>query len=647
MGSTPQPPLGLGPGGDAPRGSGSSGPSPGATAVPFPHDRYELVSELGQGAMGRVYRARHRLMHRDVAVKVLHAEVSSRPEVVGRFRQEAQAGAMLDHPNLCAALDFGELEDGSFFFVMEYLDGPNLASVIEREGPLPAERAVHLGRQIAAGLGAAHAAGIIHRDLKPDNVVLMSRPDGSEQVKILDFGIAKVTTPTPEGAVKLTAVGAICGTPAYMAPEQAVAGTVDLRSDLYSLGVVLYEMVTGVVPFEADDVWDTLRMHMAEAPMPPRKVAPDAPIPRALERVILRLLEKSPDDRYQSAAEVEQALAGVWAEDAAGATGRVLRVVREQVGQVAGDTSQRGRRKRWAAAGAAAAVVAVVAVVAALSVRGGGDGSHGAATDTTAGATGASRGGSEARPSAGEEALRALRAAREKLAQRGDVRPAIALLARGEFADASTALGPVVGRSPDDPHAQRLLAEARAGLGDHFGALTAFLRAQDLDPRYGWDPAAALQAMVVLGATHADAQTIQLAQRVLRSSRATTVVREGLERLARDSLAPPVRARAAALLRELHLLSALPEASRLLIELNTTQDCEARRPLVVRLGETGDARALAALKAMGESRSGCGPTGQDDCHACLRPDLARAIRTLRGALDKGATPSAPSARRTP
>ncbi len=646
MASTPLPVQGDA--ADEPRApaEGRGAPEAAADEAPFPHDRYELVGALGQGAMGRVYRAKHRLMHREVAVKVLHAEVSSRPEVVGRFRQEARAGAMLDHPNICAALDFGELEGGSFFFVMEYLDGPDLATVIAREGLLAADRVVHLGRQIAAALGAAHAAGIIHRDLKPDNIVLMAHADGSEQVKILDFGIAKVTTPTPEGAVKLTAVGTICGTPAYMAPEQAVAGTVDARSDLYSLGVVLYEMATGVLPFERDDAWDILRMHMTEAPEPPRKVAPEANIPRALERVILRLLAKSPDDRYQAAAEVERALAGVWAEDAVGATGRVLRVVREQVGQVAGGRQRWGPRWRvWAALGVGA--VALIALVAALA-SGPGDRAEGAAggrsraPNATASVDAAS---GEEGP--GEAALGELRAAREALGQRGDVRPALSLLARSEFADASTALASVVGREPNNPHVQRLLAEARAGSGDSLGALAAFQRAQDLDPRYRWDPAAALQALVVVGAPHPDAKALPLAERLLRSSKATGVVRDGLARLARDSLNPHVRARAAALLRELHLLSELPEASRLLIELGAASDCEARRPLVVRLGQTRDARALTVLKAMQESRAGCGPTGAEDCHACLRGDLDRAIRALgeaAAAHDRGSPPSSGATR---
>ncbi len=588
--------------------------------------------------MGRVYRAKHRLMHRDVAVKVLHAEVSSRPEVVGRFRQEARAGAMLDHPNICAALDFGELGDGSFFFVMEYLDGPDLATVLAREGPLAPERAVHLGRQIAAALGAAHAAGIVHRDLKPENVVLMKRPDGPngpdgvEQVKILDFGIAKVTTPPPEGEVKLTQVGTICGTPAYMAPEQAVAGAVDLRSDLYSLGVVLYEMVTGALPFEEDDAWDTLRLHMTAAPEPPRKAAPEAGIPRALERLILRLLEKSPDDRYQSAAEVERALAGVWAEDAAGATGRVLRVVRDQVGQVASGRGPEARR-RWLMGGAAAAALAIVAAIGTLSSSAGDDEPAGAgrAGIGSPAAPGGARPGGPPAESEGRTALRELRAMREALGRRGDVHPAVVLLARREFADAATALAPVVGREPHNPHAQRLLAEARAGMGDHLGALAAFERAQTLDPRYRWDPAAALQALAVLASPRPAPKALTLANRLLQSSRATAVVRDGLARLARDSLAPQVRRRATRLLQALNLLSALPEETRLLIQLSAAPDCEERRPLVVRLGEVGGSRALTALKAMEESRAGCGPTGKDDCHACLREKLRRAIQTLNGA----------------
>jgi serine/threonine-protein kinase len=215
--------------------------------------RYLIEKLIGEGGMGAVYQAQHTHMRKRVAVKVLHPEMSRMSEVVARFEREAMAAAHIDHPNVAAATDFGKLEDGSFFLVLEYVEGKSLREAIA-EGRLELGRVLHITRQIASALGRAHALGIVHRDLKPENVMLVTREGDSDFVKVLDFGIAKVPVGTiGESKVPgqaLTQLGMVYGTPEYMAPEQALGQDVDQRADLYALGVIAFEMLTGNRPFE-------------------------------------------------------------------------------------------------------------------------------------------------------------------------------------------------------------------------------------------------------------------------------------------------------------------------------------------------------------------------------------------------------------
>src|SRR5580658_265550 len=219
--------------------------------------RYRIDKIIGEGGMGVVYAAEHLHIRKRVAVKILHPEMSRMPEVVARFEREAMAAAHIDHPNVAAATDFGKLDDGSFFLVLEYVEGRSLRDLIV-EGRLPLVRALHIMEQIAGALGRAGAMGIVHRDLKPENVMLIQRDGTPDFVKVLDFGIAKVplegltaadVTRGPAQPV-LTQLGMVYGTPEYMAPEQALGQPVDVRADLYALGIMTYEMLTGVRPFE-------------------------------------------------------------------------------------------------------------------------------------------------------------------------------------------------------------------------------------------------------------------------------------------------------------------------------------------------------------------------------------------------------------
>ena len=233
--------------------------------------------------MGAVYHAEHTHMRKRLAVKVLHPEMSRLPEVVARFEREAMAAAHIEHPNVAAATDFGKLEDGSFFLVLEYVEGRSLRDVIA-DGPLELARALHIARQIASALGRAHALGIVHRDLKPENVMLVARDGDPDFVKVLDFGIAKVPVGELVGESQgpgqvLTQLGMVYGTPEYMAPEQALGQTVDARADLYALGVIMFEMLAGVRPFEHESKVTLLGMHVT-APIPrDARRAPDANVP--------------------------------------------------------------------------------------------------------------------------------------------------------------------------------------------------------------------------------------------------------------------------------------------------------------------------------------------------------------------------------
>jgi len=262
--------------------------------------RFTVMTRIGEGGMGVVYKARQKNMDRDVAIKVLLAEMAANKTVEKRFYLEALAVSKLKHPNTIQIHDFGETEKGQLYIAMEFLDGAGLKDILKDEKTLAAKRAARVSVQILRSLREAHAKGIVHRDLKPDNVFLCTVGDEVDFVKVLDFGVAKLKEGDESNAT-LTKTGAIFGTPRYMSPEQSVSANVDHRSDLYAIGVMLYEMLTGRAPFEAEMPLSLLIMHVQD-PVPAfGAVRPDLVIPPELETFTRKLLEKEADKRHATA----------------------------------------------------------------------------------------------------------------------------------------------------------------------------------------------------------------------------------------------------------------------------------------------------------------------------------------------------------
>lgn len=286
--------------------------------------KYTIQERLGRGGMGSVYKARHSFLDRTVAVKVLHSHLALDEEYFTRFKREAQTACKIRHPNVITLHDYG-VEDGFPYLAMEYIEGKTLKQVLKEEGPLSLERVHEIVKQLCSALSEAHANKIIHRDLKPDNVMITSRSDGSVWTQVLDFGISKVIQTGSE--TELTQAGTIFGSPRYMAPEQGLGDPIDTRADLYSLGVMIYEMLSLKYPINAGTVMETLVKAVHEDPVPLKDANPEVKIPPAVSDAVMGLLNRNRDKRFQTADEFFR----VFDDAVAEALGRVSSSTRSKI----------------------------------------------------------------------------------------------------------------------------------------------------------------------------------------------------------------------------------------------------------------------------------------------------------------------------
>ena len=274
--------------------------------------KFKIIKLLGEGGMGAVYLGEQALgaHSRTVAIKTLHAHLSRDEKIKVRFQREVGTLATLEHPNTVQVFDFGTTEDGVLFIVMEFVKGRSIADILEKDGPIPAVRVEKILAQICGSLAEAHGKGIVHRDLKPDNIILTERAGQKDFVKVLDFGIAKRGGEADRNEAKLTQQGMVLGTPPYMSPEQFTGEPLDLRSDIYSLAVMAYEMLTGVLPFDASTAWEWATLHMTAAPKAIEAMPNGAALPESMRSAIMRALAKNREQRFESITEFQERFSG-------------------------------------------------------------------------------------------------------------------------------------------------------------------------------------------------------------------------------------------------------------------------------------------------------------------------------------------------
>jgi serine/threonine protein kinase len=632
--------------------------------------RYRIEKLLGEGGMGAVYQAEHTLMHKRVALKVLHPEMSQMAEVVARFEREAMAAAHIEHPNVAAATDFGKLDDGAFFLVLEFVEGRSLREAINA-GPLPMPVAIHVARQMAAALTRAHGLGIVHRDLKPENVMLVERDGDAHFVKVLDFGIAKVPVgeiapQSKAGGHALTQAGMVYGTPEYMAPEQALGQPVDQRADMYSLGVILYEMLTGARPFDDESKVKLLGMHLT-AVVPPMAER-GATVPPELESLVMRLLAKEASDRPQEAKEVMETL-DAFAGVVLGATDMLVRTsspilpvgssprlsvtsssslpsmpsspslsgqssgispappstsspvrapgtsptvlaLSPQVGSFARDLV-RGVPPKVLYAGIV--VVGLLAIIVPMVV---------VPWLSSPSASGSASGSGSA---AG------LSPTLEKKPAHFDheIKKAKGEIAAGQVDAAITRLNALVVQTPDRPEPHHALYEAYMAKGDTKVALA------EAGAWLGADPAAQrdthLQSAVRTAASTPHGEDADAAFDLLESGKMGPPGADILYDMAYGpgaSGAASTRAKRA--LARVEVQSHAGASLQVTLDLRNAKECGDKKALLEQASKVGDARTLAVLETY-KSKGGCGFLGTRDCYACMHKDgsLDQAVDKLR------------------
>lgn len=578
-------------------------------------DRYRVQDRLGSGTMGAVYRAEHIHMKKTVALKVLHPNHTRDPEVVERFQREAQAAANIEHPNICAATDFGRIEQNFYYLVMEYLEGRTLIDVIksgEHFGPL---RALHIGIQMLSALERAHELGVVHRDLKPENVILIEREGDRDFVKITDFGVAQVRL--FKDAARLTQAGVVYGSPLYMSPQQAGGKEIDHRADLYSVGVMLYELLTGKLPFYAKSLMVVLNMHIADPPPPFGVANPQAEIPREIEYVVMRLLAKDPADRYQSAAEARGDLEKIRDE---------LLTPRRRENLGVPDDNDDSRRRR-----VTTGVLVVFAVLFAIwgvvlvgkALMGDGDDAIAITSRDTS-------------PEMTFEPQSVVRTEeqRRKFEARPDVARAVQLM-QDDAESALGAFGNIAATNADNPHARFLLGRSHFVAGNWRTAFEEYGRTIEIAPDYASD--SALQDDVLSRLEEPNDDEARPAEELIKNHLGAAA-NARLAELAEHHNVRKIRRRALRILSESGQFKSLPAWNQNTIRLRHAVGCEENLEWVQKIAALGDPRALGALRRFSAlPKSGCGAGGQEDCYDCLRYDLRVAIESLEspGAIEGG------------
>ncbi len=622
-------------------------------------ERYQIEELLGSGGMGAVYRGTHIHMRKAVAVKVLHREMTMHPEVVARFEREAVAAARIEHPNVATATDFGRLEDGSFYLVLEYVEGRSLRELLDTEQKLPALRALHITAQIVAALGAAHAAGIVHRDLKPDNVMLVERKGDPDFVKVLDFGIAKLSAEDTAGQPALTQIGSVFGTPEYMAPEQAKGEPVDARADLYTVGLLLYEMLSGRTPFEHEDMIAVLTAQMTQPPPP---LSPD--VDPELSGLVMTQLAKEPAQRIQTADELLQRLqqmlgydplsvpqsamgsaqiayhptileptqpgespassttgiaatlpdagapAPALASVTAAAASRPLARLRQRAPALFKTFPIAGHAVPVWIIGSGATVIGLVATVVVLllvtvagepgseTVKHGQDTARDAATGKT-----------------DDEQDRLLRQA-----ESGDRATLKALAARPE-SQRSLAVWKALGRG-------------HAKVGELDLSLAAYARALRLDPSLSADKQLQRDLRRALDDPGTHPQALELCKKSLGSV-GPALLFDVWDAHRRDTRMKPYADRAMQALSDEAVRDKASPALSVALDLQQARGCAAHKKLLSRAAKDADARSDPYLRRLLATK-GCGFLGLGDCYSCVRGDP-----NLRPALDRARTTPAP------
>jgi hypothetical protein len=576
--------------------------------------KFCITGVLGSGGMGCVYLAEHLSLRRPVALKLLHPEVEGIEEVTLRFEREAFATGRVDHPNCVNVSDFGCLEDGTLYMVLEVLDGVSLFDLIDKEGTIEWRRALHIGRHVLSALACAHDAGIVHRDVKPENVILVDQDEDPDFAKILDFGIAKLFDGAnlPSNDPRLTQLGVTIGTPTYIAPEQAFGQPIDARADLYALSVMLYEMITGVPPFDADDVVALLSMH-ASAEVPPfRKVAPEVRVPKSVERLISQGLEKNRDDRVPTAAEYIARIDEILDD------GRVLELgegdsgLREIPSLVAagfretlGPAVARAVTTRRTPTQIIATAATIIAVMSMMVLVFGSTGPDYLPTRNHL---------PMVEPKHGPEA-----------------ETAAEMLEQGRPKEAAAFLIEHKEEVREEPYAQMVLGHAHASAQRSILALVAYEKAISLEPSLAKD---------ALMRTNLDLMLDKKAPGVVDDALdfMGTLVREvgdadAEDRLVRMASSDEVlrrRQHAVTVAEEVGLGDRIDRFASYLLDLEQGESCSARKDAVAKLRALGDKKAIPALEgAQKRIRTEGLLKKKVNANACLRTDAAEAILYLQ------------------